>query len=108
SYNYVCGAGATCYVSDISYGEGKVCRDIRPPTAVDSASSLHLALASDRLDSLSSLLPVWSTPGANIHFYWESRPDPVSFAVGGALEEIQWRLRAIDVSETGERVRVYQ
>src|SRR5262249_29561673 len=77
--------------SDISYGDGKICKPEKPAGRD----------APDR--------PVGSSlPGANIHFIWESRPDPPSAAIGGGLEETLWRLRTIDVSEGGEGVRVYQ
>ena len=54
-------------------------------------------------------LPV-GTPlhGVRIEFYWERRPDPLSIGQGGFFENTTQRLRAIDISENLERVRVYQ
>jgi YD repeat-containing protein len=46
--------------------------------------------------------------GANIHFFWQGRPDPPTVAIGGELEHTIWRLRAIAVSEGDRLVRVYQ
>lgn len=90
SYEYICGAGGTCYVSDISYGDGKVCDTTPGPP--DSPPP-----------------PVGSPlPGASIRFHWEPRPDPPSFAVGGWLQVMFWRLRAIEVSENNALVRAYQ
>jgi Salmonella virulence plasmid 65kDa B protein/FG-GAP-like repeat len=81
-YAYNCGLNSTCYLSDISYGAGKAC--------------LNGGKFGDPI------------PGVNLHFYWEVRPDPQSIAVGGELEEMDMRLRAIDVSQAGGRIRVYQ
>lgn len=92
TYGYVCGAGSYCYISDISYGQGLVCAASQPSGGPDAPAH-----------SLGSPLP-----GASIHFYWEGRPDPQSVAIGGALQETSWRLRAIDVQEGAQRVRVYQ
>src|SRR5262249_36856463 len=79
NYDYTCDAvHHACYLNAISYGEGGPCEDGH------------------------------DQPGARIQFYWESRPDPQSVAQGRFLEEMTQRLRAIDVTEGGERVRVYQ
>jgi RHS repeat-associated protein len=91
TYSHICGAGFYCYISDISYGEGKLCK----PCESGSPDT--------------PILPAGSPlPGVNIHFYWEGRPDPVSLAIGDTMQEIGWRLRAIDVHEGTQRVRVYQ
>jgi virulence plasmid B protein len=90
-YNWICGATSTCYISDIYYGEGKSCT-ATPPTGPDSPGT-----------------PIGSPlAGANVHFFWEGRPDPPSIAMSGTLEETDSRLRAIQVSEGWRPVRVYQ
>ncbi|GEP61008.1 FG-GAP-like repeat-containing protein [Reyranella soli] len=96
-YDWICGFTNTCYLSDVAYGEGKICTPI-PSRGPDDPG-----------------MPVGAPmPGANVHFFWEGRPDPVSIAIGGnpeanlPLEETIWRLRAIAVSEGGQLVNVHQ
>jgi hypothetical protein len=47
-------------------------------------------------------------PGVNVRFYWQGRTDSVSVAQGGFLEYIDRRVNAIEVTEGGELVRIYQ
>ncbi|MBS1857278.1 MAG: VCBS repeat-containing protein [Acidobacteria bacterium] len=88
-YEYTCDSRLTCYLKDITYGAGKACKGSTPETGVGAGAGLPL-------------------DGVDVHFYWESRPDPQSTAIGGALQVMLLRLRAIDVSDGNRRVRVYQ
>jgi RHS repeat-associated protein len=91
SFDYVCGAELVCYVSDIRYGDGKLCKPCQ------------------RGGPDGPILPAGTPlPGVDVHFYWEARPDPVSVAAGGAMQETDRRLRSVDVHEGARRVRVYQ
>ena len=81
-YSYQCSLSA-CLIDTISYGEGTLCiSDLDRPRGT-------------------------ILPGARIEFRWEARPDTLSMAQGGYLEEVSRRLKAIDVANCGGRVRVY-
>ncbi|MCP4113371.1 MAG: hypothetical protein GY749_48875, partial [Desulfobacteraceae bacterium] len=43
-----------------------------------------------------------------ITFYRELRPDPITFATGANLGQINYRLKTIDVQVNGQRARVYK
>jgi RHS repeat-associated protein len=45
--------------------------------------------------------------GTAIRFYWESRPDTVTYATGQVLGQWIWRLHSIDVRVSGSRRRAY-
>ncbi|MBK9034172.1 MAG: VCBS repeat-containing protein [Myxococcales bacterium] len=46
--------------------------------------------------------------GALIRLFREARPDPITFATGGALGTTRYRLRSIDVTVSGARSRAYR
>ena len=46
-------------------------------------------------------------PGAEIKFFWEERPDPLSFGIGPGLAETAKRLKSIRVMNAGQRIGVY-
>ena len=82
TYSYAC-APRECWLTSIGYGAGVLCKP-----------------SLDR--------PVGTViPGALVEFGWEGRPDTLSMAQGGFLEEMTRRLKRIDVTEQGERVRTY-
>jgi hypothetical protein len=81
-YTYRCSLRG-CLIDSISYGEGALC--IPEP---DRPRGTLLS-------------------GARIEFRWEARPDTLSMAQGGYLEEVSERLKAIDVEDCGGRVRIY-
>jgi RHS repeat-associated protein len=83
TYGYNCGS-QECWLDAIEYGQGATCTE-----------------APDR--PVGTLLP-----GVRIEFRWEARRDWPSLAQGGFLETMDRRLRAIDVTEGGQRVRTYQ
>lgn len=83
AYIYNCGP-RECWLTSISYGTGATCKP-----------------SQDR--------PVGTVlPGALIEFRWEGRPDILTMAQGGFLEEMTRRLKRIDVTEQGERARTYE
>jgi hypothetical protein len=45
--------------------------------------------------------------GTAIRFYWESRPDTITYATGQVLGQWIWRLHSIDVRVSGSRRRAY-
>ena len=45
--------------------------------------------------------------GAEIKFYWEERPDTISYASGRGLVSMSHRLKTVDVLVGGERARAY-
>ena len=47
------------------------------------------------------------TTAAQLLFYWEQRPDLITFATGRLLGTTQYRLKTIDVSVSDQRVRAY-
>jgi RHS repeat-associated protein len=50
----------------------------------------------------------WPGPeGARVRFYYQPRPDPVSYGTGGALAVTSKRLKTIEVRMGGELVRAY-
>ncbi|HEY3359939.1 MAG TPA: FG-GAP-like repeat-containing protein, partial [Polyangia bacterium] len=46
--------------------------------------------------------------GAVVKLYWEARPDPLTFATGGALGQTYLRLKSVDVTLGGSAVRAYK
>jgi len=46
--------------------------------------------------------------GTTVRFYREARPDPITFATGAGLGTTSYRLRSIDVTTGGSRVRTYR
>ena len=46
--------------------------------------------------------------GAVVRLHREPRPDPITFATGGALGTTRFRLRSIDVTVAGARARAYR
>ena len=46
--------------------------------------------------------------GTTVRFYREARPDPITFATGAGLGTTGYRLRSIDVTTGGSRVRTYR
>ncbi len=84
TYSYTCDGARECYLASITYGGGKRCKP-----------------QGDK--------PVGSqVPGVKVVFSWVRRGDPLTVAIGGAFEEIDWRLRTIDVTDGGKLARVYQ
>jgi hypothetical protein len=45
--------------------------------------------------------------GNSVKFYWETRPDTITYATGVGLSSITKRLKTIDVVAGGQRVRAY-
>ncbi|MBA3470218.1 MAG: VCBS repeat-containing protein [Herpetosiphonaceae bacterium] len=45
--------------------------------------------------------------GTAITFFYETRPDPISYAHGAGLAAMRYRLRTIDVKVSGQRARAY-
>jgi RHS repeat-associated protein len=44
---------------------------------------------------------------AILRFYWEVRPDPITFATGLSLGRTSYRLKSLDVKVEGQRARAY-
>ena len=79
TYSYQCDGPNDCYPSVIQYGDGLPCRGV-------------------------DLSPT----GARIRLFWEPRADPVTAAIGGALQVTSLRLHSIDVMSANTRVRAFQ
>ena len=59
-------------------------------------------------DKTSACYPASITYGRNrIRFYRETRPDPISYANGGHLANMSYRLKTIDVIANGRRARSF-
>ena len=84
-YSHDCD-GTECYLKSIAYADGPEHCRIRP-----------------RLGEI-----CWPGPeGARVRFYYQDRPDPVSYGTGGALAVTSKRLKTIEVRMGGELVRAY-
>ena len=46
--------------------------------------------------------------GTEIKFYREARPDTISYATGVNLGEIHYRLKTVDITTSGQRLRAYK
>ncbi|HTQ21993.1 RHS repeat-associated core domain-containing protein [Mycobacterium sp.] len=85
AYGHDCD-GTECYLKSIAYADGPERCTFRP-----------------RFGQV-----CWPGPaGARIRFYYEDRPDPVSYGTGGALAVISKRLKTIEVRMGGDLVRAY-
>jgi RHS repeat-associated protein len=83
AYSHDCD-GTECYLKSIAYADGPEHCRIHP-----------------RLGEI-----CWPGPeGARVRFYYEERPDPVSYATGGTLAVTSKRLKTIEVRMAGELVR---
>lgn len=83
-YDYTCD-GTECYLASITYADG--------PEQCATHGNLRLC---------------WPGPeGARVRFYYEGRPDPVSYGTGTGLAVTSKRLRTIEVRMAGGLVRAY-
>ena len=46
--------------------------------------------------------------GTTIKFYWQERPDTITYATGRDLTTMRYRLKTIDVTVEGQRARAYK
>jgi RHS repeat-associated protein len=77
--------GTECYLKSIAYADG--------PERCKTVGDFRLCTPGPE--------------GARIHFYYEERPDPVSYGTGGTLAVTSRRLKTIEVRMAGESVRAY-
>lgn len=81
---------------------GRLWRLSRVEDALGNAVTYHYALTggSEKIESIQYNQTV-------VRFYWESRPDVVSFGIGTELDTQSRRLRTVEVLVEGERARAY-
>jgi RHS repeat-associated protein len=85
AYSHACD-GTECYLKSIAYADAPERCTFRP-----------------RFGQV-----CWPGPeGARVRFYYQDRPDPVSYGTGGALAVTAKRLKTVEVRMGGELVRAY-
>ncbi len=90
---------ADIYLDSITYAEGSACEDSPPCT--EPPGDLPTKVCGKPYKRGDPL------PGAEIKFFWEDRPDPISFGDGHGLADTGSRLKSIRIMNAGRRVGVF-